>query len=304
MPHALRSLFCDTADSSADQKKIRRIRIRAYAGLCGSIFAIKGETNMILYFSGTGNSKYVAERLADALSDELCDLFQKIKTNDTAPMESLTPWIIVTPTYAWRIPHIVSDWLHRTKLGGCSNIYFVMTCGENIGNAGKYLAQLCAKKGLSYRGAAEIVMPENYIALFRTPTDAEAAEIVRNAEPVIDRTAEAIRQRLSLSQTKRSAADRISSGIVNDLFYPVFVHAKKFKVTDRCISCGKCAALCPLSNIRLADGKPVWGGACTHCMACICRCPAEAIEYGAHSKGLPRYVFREDFARTEGRPTC
>ena len=29
----------------------------------------------------------------------------------------------------------------------------------------------------------------------------------------------------------------------------------------------------------------------THCMACICYCPKEAIEYGKKSKGKPRYHF-------------
>ena len=29
---------------------------------------------MILYFSGTGNSKYVAKRIADALGDEIVNL--------------------------------------------------------------------------------------------------------------------------------------------------------------------------------------------------------------------------------------
>ena len=49
---------------------------------------------------------------------------------------------------------------------------------------------------------------------------------------------------------------------------------------EKCISCGKCAQLCPLNNIQLVDGKPRWGSSCTQCMACICRCPQEAIEYG------------------------
>ena len=87
--------------------------------------------------------------------------------------------------------------------------------------------------------------------------------------------------------------DRLISGIVNDLVYPVCVHAKKFYVTDACISCGKCERVCPTENVRLENGRPVWGKKCTHCMACICRCPAEAIEYGKHSRGLPRYTFPE-----------
>ena len=48
---------------------------------------------------------------------------------------------------------------------------------------------------------------------------------------------------------------------------------------------------CPTNNIVIQNGKPVWGNNCTHCMACICRCPAEAIEYGKKSVGKPRYRF-------------
>ncbi len=42
----------------------------------------------------------------------------------------------------------------------------------------------------------------------------------------------------------------------------------------------------------IQNGKPVWGGNCAHCMACICRCGAEAIEYGKKSLGKPRYHFK------------
>ena len=58
---------------------------------------------------------------------------------------------------------------------------------------------------------------------------------------------------------------------------------------DKCVGCGKCAKMCPLNNIELKNSKPVWGKNCTHCMACICLCPTEAIEYGKKSVGKPRY---------------
>ena len=50
-----------------------------------------------------------------------------------------------------------------------------------------------------------------------------------------------------------------------------------------------CEKLCPLNNIELQNKEPVWGTNCTHCMACICGCPKEAIEYGRISKGKVRY---------------
>ena len=73
---------------------------------------------MILYFSGTGNSKYVAKRIADALGDALVNLNDRIKASDTSLVETGERVIIVTPTYAWRIPHVVRDWLRKTELRG------------------------------------------------------------------------------------------------------------------------------------------------------------------------------------------
>lgn len=250
---------------------------------------------MILYFSGTGNSEYAAKRIAAAVGDNTLNLFRKLRGRDYTPLDSDRPWVVVTPTYAWRIPRMVSEWLTKTKLTGSKEIYFVMTCGGSIGNAGKYLKKLCADKGLQYRGCMQVVMPENYIAMFPTPTREEAEKTIRAAQGAIDAAAEAVRKRRTIPEKKISGVDRLSSGVVNDLFYPLFVHAKKFRVTDACISCGKCVKQCPTKNIRLEDGRPVWKNRCTHCMACICRCPAEAIEYGRHSEGLPRYVFPGDF---------
>ena len=93
---------------------------------------------MILYFSGTGNSKYVAQRIADALGDEIVNLNDRIKSSDTSPVETGERLIVVTPTYAWRIPRVVRDWLLKTELRGAKQVWFVMTCGSEIGNANKY----------------------------------------------------------------------------------------------------------------------------------------------------------------------
>lgn len=245
---------------------------------------------MILYFSGTGNSAYVAKKIGQKIGDTVADLFEKIRTNDFSKLQSDRPWIIVAPTYAWRIPHILQEWLKNTELQGNKDLYFVLTCGGSIGNAGSYLKQLAGEKNMNYCGCLPLVMPENYIAMFSTPTKEEALNIIAQEESEIAKAAVLIQKGESFQKRNPTMKDKMSSGIVNKLFYPLFVHARKFYATDRCISCGKCAVVCPLNNIKMRSDQPEWGTECTHCMACINHCPTEAIEYGKHSKGLPRYT--------------
>lgn len=245
---------------------------------------------MILYFSGTGNSEYVARKIAEELGDDILNLFDKIRSHDYSISHSDRPWVIVSPTYAWQIPRLLYDWLSRTEFKGNRDIYFVMTCGGGIGNADAHVKKLSVSKGLHYLGCAPVIMPENYIAMFQTPEREEALKIVEEAEETIKNISLTIKNRTPFSELPITWKDKLSSGIVNSIYYPLLVHARKFYATDACISCGKCEKICPLGNIHLEQGKPVWGNQCTHCMACICRCPKEAIEYGKHSKGLTRYT--------------
>lgn len=244
---------------------------------------------MVVYFSGTGNSRFAAKAIAQQLQDELLDAGALIKAGERGVFMSERPFVFVSPIYAWQLPHIFADFIRSAELSGSRDAYFVLTCGSDIGNAGKYAAALCAEKGLNYRGMLEVVMPENYIAMFRAPKREEAERIVKAAKPVLRRGAEYIARGEDFPASKSGALNSLKSSAVNKLFYKRFIKADAFLTTDACIGCGKCAELCPLNNIHLENARPVWGQDCTHCMACICHCPTEAIEYGKKSRGKVRY---------------
>ena len=244
---------------------------------------------LVLYYTGTGNSEYAAKKIGEQIEDEVIDLFEKIKGNDYSKIHSARPFVFVYPVYAWQMPRILRDFILRTSFTGNRCAYFVATCGDSMGNMPKYLKQLCEQKSFSYMGCAEVVMPENYIAMFNAPERAKALKIIKNADLVIKNIVDVIRHNGTIPEKKAGALAKVSSGLVNTLFYPLVVSARKFYATDACIGCGKCTKVCPLNNVTLKDGRPVWGSQCTHCMACICKCPKEAIEYGNKSRGKPRY---------------
>ena len=123
-----------------------------------------------------------------------------------------------------------------------------MNCGSEIGNAAKYNRNIAEQKHLCYMGTSQILMLENYIAMFDAPEAEEARKIVKNAE-----------EGQPFPATRNNFYDRFMSGPVNPIFYRFFVKANAFQTDDTCISCGQCVENCPMNNITLESGKPTWG---------------------------------------------
>jgi ferredoxin len=246
-------------------------------------------TTMILYFSGTGNSRYAARIIQSVTGDESISMNDLIKNGNSKPLHSEKPLVFVCPTYAWRIPRVVEKFIRDNEFAGSKKAYFVLTCGDEIGNALRYINKLCAEKCFELLGLAPIVMPENYIALFKTPDKTKAEVQIQSATPEIHALAEQIKDERVLGETKSGLVGYFQSGIINSIFYYFFVKAKGFYSTDACTHCGQCAQLCPFNNVALVKGVPGWGSVCTHCMACIGGCPSEAIEYKKNSLGQRRY---------------
>lgn len=248
---------------------------------------------MVLFFTGTGNSEYCASFIADRLGEECLDLAERIKRKDFSPLESERPWIVCAPTYAWRMPAAVTDFLEKTELKGNREIYFVMTCGGQIGKSEKYNIELCEKIGKTYKGTAKVKMAENYLAMFEVTTEEEEELLMKEAYTSLEKISILIKNGEKLPEVKEGAVGALLSGKVNEMFNKYYLKDDKFTAKENCISCGLCEKKCPLGNIVMNNGKPHWKGNCTHCMACICHCPVEAIEYGKKSEGKRRYRCRK-----------
>lgn len=250
---------------------------------------------MVIYFSGTGNSRYAAAMAADKLNDSIVDAGGYIRTQKsagrkaTAVFRSETPWVFAAPAYAWRMPKVFEQFISTSEFNGSRDAYFIITCGSEIGAAEKSLRELCASKNLNFKGVMPVAMPNNYIIMSDAPSVEEAAAVIEAARPVLENAIGMISAGEAFPAVKTGGTDGLKSGIVNSLFYSMYIKSSKFHVSEACTGCGTCAKVCPMNNISLQAGKPVWSSSCTHCMACISSCPSEAVEYGTKTAGRRRY---------------
>lgn len=248
---------------------------------------------MILFFSGCGNSRFVAEQLASLTGDSLC----QINPAETEPSVSLSDGEalgIVCPVYAWAVPRLVRDYIVRLS-AKCkpSYCYLACTCGDNVGRTPEKLEKTMCSKGWHLDAAFSFVMPETYINLPGFSLDTREKEngkiaAVRQRLPYV---AEKIKQRAKVIDVVRGKMPRFNTYVMNALFYGAVITDRKFRVTDDCISCGLCEKVCPLHNVKIVDGHPKWFGNCTNCMACYHHCPKNAIHFGKATIGKGQYVF-------------
>ena len=252
---------------------------------------------MILYFSGTGNSRYIAQQLAEQMQEELVSINRIMRTRKLDPynaqyaFSSETPFVFVCPTYCWHVPLVVEQFLYDSRFLENQNAYFVLTCGSGTGQAALHAKEICRRLSLTYKGLSSIRMPENFITLFRAPEADEAVAIIRASLPQVESIAAQI---LSGHTLKDSFAGPAMPPFLFKLFYRLFVHDRKFHVKDNCIGCSACARLCPMANIHMQDEHPVWQGNCTQCQSCIAVCPVDAIEFGNRTRGKRRFYLYAD----------
>ena len=251
---------------------------------------------MILYFTGTGNSRYLAEGIAKLTDDdELISINELIKTKSGGKFESDKPFVFVAPVYAGKIPRVMSEFIKNSEFIGSNHVYVIVNFGKLPCGTYGHAKEDFKEVGLEIKGFAGLKMPENYIALFEAPSIDQSNKLISNARDMIFEITDSIKKGDSFFIRSGKFYDKVLSSVLNPMFYKFILSSKGFRSLDNCNACGKCVRLCPLNCIELLGNKPKWDGECTHCMACICACPREAIEYKNNSKGKRRYYLKDEF---------
>ncbi len=249
---------------------------------------------MIFYFSGTGNSLYVAQKLSGEINERLVSIADEMNNKHVfeytlAEGEKVG---FVYPVYAWQPPGMVIDFIHKLKLNNYRNnyIFSVSTCGDDEGYTTGILKKALAAKGLKLNSGFTVAMPNNYIIMFDVDPQDAAQKKLADADIFLKEIKSVVAQEQDgVFKVRKGFLPFTKTYIINPLFQKFGVNAKKFYATDSCTQCGLCARVCNTCNITVHK-KPVWGSNCIQCMACIHRCPQQAVQYGKITVKKGRYV--------------
>lgn len=242
---------------------------------------------MIFYFSGTGNSEWVANEIANKTKDNVFNIADYIK-NHNKGIDIYNENVIglVFPIYAWGVPKLVISFLKELNVKEDAYRFAICTCGDEAGLALQRLSRI-----FPIDAGWSVSMPNNYILLYDVDSKDLARSKVHGASLKIPFISEAIQKREKIWDVHKGTFPLLKSYVIYPLFTILANNTKAFYQETNCTSCGLCENICPLNNITLKEGQPVWSNHCTQCLACLHRCPVQAIQYGKSTKSKERYTF-------------
>lgn len=259
---------------------------------------------VIYYFSGTGNTLFVARDIAKGLGASLVQIASLVDDSVISIDSEVVG--IVHPVYYGELPVIVREFAEKLNNLDGKYIFAVCTFGGSAGDSLRSLRKIIRSRGGELSATYGVHMPQNafykfwekHQPLYRNWQQKKLKKVIRNTDArktgdfftnivfdIIFKWIQAyVRPKYKQSFIKLSGAS-------SDLSVEELIHLNdtSFYVTEECTGCGICARVCSVKNIAMAEGKPTWQHRCENCIACYNFCPEKAIRNGIASEG---YFYR------------
>lgn len=240
---------------------------------------------MILYFSATGNCKYVATRLAQSTKQEIISIVDCIYENRYNFRNDIIG--IISPTYDWGLPSIVREFLEKVSIRA-NYLYFVATYGTTPGAIGAMADK--AIRGCKIDAYYSVRMADTWTPIFDLSTPKKIAKFSKTTESEIEHIILSINSRHTNRHMSPHTPAIITKLIAQPLYDKKVRLTSNFSIEDSCTGCGLCEKKCPVQAIKIQD-KPVWvKEKCVMCLGCLHRCPNFAIQYGKNTKKHGQYT--------------
>lgn len=200
----------------------------------------------IFFFSGTGNSLYVAKQF----SGNPISIPQEMRKAERDYVADSTG--IVCPVYYGEIPGYVQRFLQSSKFQA-AYFFFILTYGSSPMIAPQFAADYAGKCGIKVDYAATILMVDNYLPYFDMQVEKSMDKHV--TEQIAAALKDVKARKKGIPTPTKSENEWYAKVRQFNLQNPSFNSGSQITMTDKCVGCGVCTRVCPQGNCYLEEGR-------------------------------------------------
>lgn len=240
----------------------------------------------IHYFSGCGNTAWVANKARDCLQQAGHEIV--LMQNAELAFPTQIPFsdvdLFISPVYFGGLPSNVVSYYKRLPLVANRKALFWAVCGAKSGISGWIAKSLLSERGYELIAQASVQMPDTFLFLKMSQmTPEERKDLLLNAKRKIAENVLVLSDVPPLKKTNPIVL--VFGGFFYFLYYVVIRHSLGLMMTSNsnCIHCGFCTQNCPVQAIQMKNESPVWKTGCTNCFRCLNLCPVKAIDFSKYA---------------------
>ena len=247
----------------------------------------------IYYFSGTGNSLVVARDIAETINGKLVSIPSMMK-EESFKLEADVIGLVFPVFYATNdcgIPLIVARFIKKLENLSSKYIFAVCTCGYMPGTTIENLRKAMESRGGKLAAGFTVRMSSKNL------NERKQQKTRANRKKKLEAICEYVNAHREGKFETRGLLRKIVLAPLRALEKPIFMYRyrklsntsknsfselipladQSFRTNENCTGCGTCARVCPVNNIKMVNGKPVWLHHCETCYGCYGWCPENAV---------------------------
>lgn len=247
----------------------------------------------IIFFSGTGNSFYVAKKLNQMIvGSSLIPIVGMMNSCDSRI--EFDRVVLVFPMHALTMPIIVRKMIRICKFDKVQQIHIVVTRLGIVGDMYNEFNKIFKRKNKIVDSLTYINMYNNDCRDrdYKTPTDEQLQIIKKSTDEKIEYIYKLVRNEFTLSSLKDDdylvplPYGKVGNFLLKNIVIRLhrlseYIGGVNYFYSDsNCNGCAVCEKVCLSEKIQIYDKRPSWKKdvLCYMCFACVNFCPKRAVQ--------------------------